>query len=103
MNWEDTRKRMEYIFTFRHPALIFGADAEELVKEVAQLTGLNVELLDFRNRACPPLRDRIVEICQEGGVVLIALDRSPETRWLLSLLADLVPPQHSWQQSPQPR
>jgi hypothetical protein len=90
---------MEYIFSFRHPILVFGADTEELVKEVAQLTELNVELLDFRNRACPPLPDRMVEICQEGGVVLIAFDRSPETRWLLSLLTDLLPPEHSWARS----
>jgi hypothetical protein len=71
-----------------HRAIVFGADAEALAKEIAQITGRTVQLIDFRKEKFPPLLDRIPEIAEKGEIALIAIDASPP-RGFASLLSDL--------------
>ena len=68
-------------------AMVFGADAEALAKEITQITGLNVHLIDFRKGGFPPLIDRIPEITEKDEIALIAIDASPP-RGFASLLSD---------------
>ena len=83
-------KGLESALKFRsvHRAIVFGADAEALAKEITQITGLNVRLIGFRKGNFPPLLDRIPEIAEKGEIALIAIDASPP-RGFASLLSDL--------------
>jgi hypothetical protein len=81
---------LQYLVAFQKPGLVFGASAEDLTKEISQLTGLTVHLVDFRNRTWPQLPDRMTKICEEGGIALIAFDASTDTRRFAPLLRDLL-------------
>jgi hypothetical protein len=83
--------RLEQILEFnknQRRMLVFGADAEALAKEITELSGRDVELIDFRNGACPSLLDRIPKIAEKGQIALIAIDASPSLRFH-TLLTDL--------------
>jgi hypothetical protein len=83
-------KRLEGILGFdRRPVLVFDADADALAKALAQHTGFDVHLIDFRDGACPPLFEHLDEIRDKGGLALIAFDDSPDRR-LYGLLGDLM-------------
>jgi hypothetical protein len=83
-------KRIEQALQYKdvHRAVVFGADGESLSREITQITGRNVHLIDFRNGNFPPLLDRIPEIAEKNEIALIAIDTSPPADFA-PLLSDL--------------
>ena len=53
-----------------------------------QTLGRDVELIDFRNGACPSLIDKSPRLAEKGQIALIAIDASPSLQFH-TLLTDL--------------